>query len=699
MPSGQQLTHRISKRFITIDGLPRKLESLHGLSSLVAAVFREIIDRLQNAQIICDWLAVEYMPFALPFQSQHREHWDNLLQTPLFLDDDNMTMCLNLKLAKQSDANPPDGDAVFYVRSFTMSLHHLRKVIDDMETNDIVSAELTSWNRATEYVTDLDTPLYIRYIGMSQHVNAWTRYKQDLSQRTDGLYGFFIDTVASLCPDVLRDVKIYNFQTARMSAMRRPDGTPFKFDPSVVDIREQILIALFGYDSLLNRQHGGKYVSYVPSDYDQVAFQRLGTSLFQHMRQYSAQPDAETQMSVAQWMSTVQIFANSNEVDLGTDKYPIDPERRELWAQQALPATVHGKVLACWYGDYVPLHRLREVVPFWSQDSRTPRMLKDFISRLLALEENDMGTRWSSSQLTPYTDRGLFPFVDYQYWPKHTELLRDIMELSRQYIEVTKPLVVVTLSKSLSCVVQSNFSNPTTTNWPREAETFDDVVIGSQARAVRDWIPAVGNLHLAYYTDPGELRYAKAVQYGQNRTTPEFSPQPNDCFIQIPSIHPGYDNYNRGWIELRRLLDMSMWKIVLTMDVAAKIVQDGQHDEWERKPLCEAIIEEVERRWTKAGLHVLFARIKSEYQSVARIEYSAYTAKDPIRTYKVRLHGELVPVSNRGNISIYWERPSGVKIRLNLSSRVNIQQGSGGKKVVNDLPVPAGSNETRRIRL
>lgn len=55
----------------------------------------------------------------------------------------------------------------------------------------------------------------------------------------------------------------------------------------VGDLKEKSLIALFGYASLLNKQHGGFLNDYVPSNREKSLFLSLETNTFQLLDRHS----------------------------------------------------------------------------------------------------------------------------------------------------------------------------------------------------------------------------------------------------------------------------------------------------------------------------------------------------------------------------------------------------------------------------
>lgn len=92
---------------------------------------------------------------------------------------------------------------------------------------------------------------------------------------------------------------------------------------SAIDLHEQILIALFRLSSLLNRQLGGKYISYSPSSSDKMVFQSFRTSAFARLDQLDDFPTNDMNDAVMDWMRKVTKFSVERFNILGTDTFHI----------------------------------------------------------------------------------------------------------------------------------------------------------------------------------------------------------------------------------------------------------------------------------------------------------------------------------------------------------------------------------------
>ena len=99
----------------------------------------------------------------------------------------------------------------------------------------------------------------------------------------------------------------------------------------------------------------------------------------------------------------------------------------------------------------------------------------------------------------------------------------------REYFEIAKPLISVTMSTAVTTIVRSDF----TRFW-----TYDIDKIAM--------LPQVGELTIQHFTDPGACT-------GKGKGIRSAAVNANDCTIQIPFLHPGHNNYTAGRPQLRRL--------------------------------------------------------------------------------------------------------------------------------------------------
>lgn len=119
-------------------------------------------------------------------------------------------------------------------------------------------------------------------------------------------------------------------------------------------------------------------------------------------------------------------------------------------------------------------------------------------------------------------------------------------------------------------------------------------------------IPLAGIPRLRYDTNPGNV-----TNHSTRAITAELGPEPDDCFIQIPSIHPGslcHDNLN----EVRRIIEMTQRQLLLGLDVLLTLLAAGF--DGSRAQFCQIVLDEMDRRWKASECHHASKEAKTKLQ-------------------------------------------------------------------------------------
>jgi hypothetical protein len=632
------------------------------LEGLRTYVFSTLISRIRDEKIsIPHWLAPDLIPWALPQHIDHFKQWELLLQKPLFLPNSEMQLIFGLDIASRDTKKPEPGTSLYYVRSFTMKIAELSDIISTWQSKKINYPELDVWLEAIKQQSDRQKEASIRYIGMSSHVSAWCRFNQDMDRlRTGGLYAEFIDEIMVHYPKVAQNLRIFTFPRAEVKAQ---NGSLYGH-PGAINLHEQILIALFGLSSLLNRQSGGKYISYSPSSSDKMVFQSLRTSVFARLDQLGDFPTNDMNEAVMDWMRKVTKFSVERSNILGTDTFSITEQHELAWGSQAIPGHVKLHTILVWAGSWTTQESWAQSTQFWEEDSRTVIFLKDLLSGIAASEKDVHPPHHYLISST--INKNLMPVVNLQYWPNHYDLLDDCMKFLREYFNKSKLLVAITLDQKLSFMVASDFTNSKARLMPTKPNSQEK----SRKLKTATFLPHVGRLNIRYYTSPGEIKTIKKQKLSQ------FNPKDTDAFIQIPCFHPGKDNYNQGFAEFRRFLNMTIWKIILTIDAVLKRLTRSNFQLGNRYQFCRSVIEDVNLRWAAAGIDDIYEDARLRLHHAWMKQQDTNHQSNPLRRWKTKFNGEEVQVNARGYINIYWERPDGSRSRITLGS----QTGEVGTK-------------------
>jgi hypothetical protein len=227
--------------------------------------------------------------------------------------------------------------------------------------------------------------------------------------------------------------------------------------------------------------------------------------------------------------------------------------------------------------------------------------------------------------------------VDLQYTPKHNARVVESTEILRKYMASAKPLIVMTFEKRTAAIVGTNFVG-----------TYNG----------KHLTPVAGLPRIRYFTDPGEV-----TGRGTSHIAAEFAPDPNDCFIQIPSFHPGslgYDEVNTA----RRVIDMTQWHLCLAIDVILDLLAEGIDED--RAQLCKRAMEEMEKRWNESGCADAMVAAKRALQTEHYDTKKGRYSSEPSRKWREHFDGTEIPVNQEGFISMYWEMVDGTRRKVNL---------------------------------
>jgi hypothetical protein len=634
------------------------------VNTLRRYVYQEVIYRLQKAQAVVSGLSLASVDWLLP--TGHVDLWENFLEFPMLTTDLKLRTMMDLEQSTIASPAPPKGSTVYYVRSFEFSASELEALIANLELNDVrvASDKIKAWTATLAMFPT--QKLFIRYVGMTQTVSAFSRFTADYFTR-DGLYGAFVASLRAVVPSVYHNCKVYSFPQAAIDAFKALDGSSIGLHHSETDSREQALIELFGRSTLLNRRTGGVFNSYQPSDADIALFSRLNTQAFSKLELMIRDgeifpPDDFTKQHVAEYAYKVRELGEAYPEELGIDGVPASKDMQRAWMEQASYASCHGSTtLFLLVGDYLPLSAMHNPAPYWEQtQSRSVRYMKDTLSRLRAVEQNR--STWDDANIDGLISASLLPFVDLQYTPKHNARVVESTAILRKHIANAKPLIVMTFEKRTAAVVGTNFVG-----------TYNG----------KHLTPVAGLPRIRYFTDPG-----KVTGRGTSHIAAEFAPDPDDCFIQIPSFHPGslgYDEVNAA----RQVVDMTQWHLCLAIDVVLDLLAEGLSEH--RAQLCKRAMEEMERRWNESGcadaMVVAKRALQTKHYDTKKGRYSS----EPTRMWRGRFDGTEIPVNQEGFISLYWEMVDGTREKVNLR---------GGRE--GDIHPPKnakGADKTRTIHL
>lgn len=641
------------------DTLARDYTESSSVNIARAEVYKLLLERLQQAQIPVDNNNIASLGFLWP--SAHPGIWLKLLSHPLTVTDEELGTILDLEDSNSQTPGPDLGDQIYYVRSFRLRVSDLRQIIAQWNHEGRHSDECTAWARALVWLQNDQQHVYIRYVGTSTVVSAHERFVQDFV-RTSGLYGHFCGTLLKDFPDSTCSIFTVAEATTRSFGHGLASNIPFRLHADHTDIREQALIALFDHNVLLNRQVGGLSVAYQPPQKDIMCFEALGTQvvtkLLPEVSRGYAEPTEKVKRLVTNWMNDIATFSNAHPEKLGTDKMPVTSVMKQAWTEQAIPSTFYGKVIAVFIGDYCPIAGMKNPGSFWKQDIRACKYLKDTLARLMAFEGGEI--RWRPETVNILADNAIFPWVDFQYTTKRDDFRWESAELMRQYLDAVRPLIVPSFEKGASSVLREDFG---------------------ALYSEHEFNPMVGIPEIHYYSDRGKIS-----NQGTRTMHAELPVNPDDCYIHIPSIHPGHDKYDYGVLEVRRVFDMTMWQVFLMIECALNALEEGFVGP--RSQLCAKVLGSFLERWSRSGNAAVFDQAKSDMVKFYAAKPGRYTM-EPLKSYKTDWDGKQVNINLSSIVSVYWKKPDGTKVIAKIaggrSTNVHPPKGATGNEAIRTI--------------
>jgi hypothetical protein len=282
-------------------------------------VWKEIVRNLNALNVVTTHINSNYHPFLAPSELAPQDDIEMFLQIPrntMFISDREIADVLDLR-PSTAISQPEEGkDALFYLRTFTLTCGQLRNIIAEWEHANMYFEEATLWIDEMKFKHDHDL-IFVRYVGTAgPGKTAWGRYVEDILKRTNGIYGAFSEAVIRVCLEVHDTTKVNEISRAAIF-----DLIPQQ--DQIAEERERVLIQFFGHKTLLNRQLGGFYPSYRPHDGDQQLFVDLQTDFFNRFWTNQTEILQTETDAIRRWAQSIKIYMNENPVETLSNRFPL----------------------------------------------------------------------------------------------------------------------------------------------------------------------------------------------------------------------------------------------------------------------------------------------------------------------------------------------------------------------------------------
>lgn len=320
---------------------------------------------------------------------------------------------------------------------------------------------------------------------------------------------------------------------------------------------ERLLIEYFDHATLLNRQRGGYFTSYVPLVEDNDAFRDMDLQFYCRFLAAANLPSPGLSDQLHDHYKRVQDFANEHSAETGTCRYRFGDDLRSSMLRQGTPHLYNKTApLLVIVGKDITLHSYLRGKTFFEDNGQASSLTADYLRRLTRLDPSV-----TSGAATHALNTAAFPFVDLWQWLRHRQL-PEAAAFLRQYFAIVRSLIAVSFSRKVNELTKANFMHQ----------------FGAKFAS---FIATAGELSLQYYEtdESGQL-------------------DPDSAFINIPHIHPGYDKYGPTNVVLRRVLDLTWHKTFLVasiaMDKIDQLITKGLPMP-SRAEFCQEVIDSVEK--------------------------------------------------------------------------------------------------------
>ena len=516
-------------------------------------LFMKVVDSLASQHLQTSRMRIVPFEWLMPQPDATPDHlaiYDKLYTSAPIVSNSDLQKIL--KMERSTSTSPPllPDCQYFYLRTLELTGDQLRELVDFIRDSDDGFEETAQWrmfldlhHTASEGGTNTFT---LRYLGtVSGPKRPIDRHMDDLlSAKMDNILGEVYRAIETLFPALLDNIEVYLL----------PEATQDDESSLFAEDVERFLIEMMHPPSLLNRQRGGYYSSFLPSQQDADLFAALKTDVWNLFNQNGTLPNSEMLDALAVHFDSVQQYAIEFPAETGTARHDFTDGVKNVTEAQATPNQYRGTILAAFIGKDITYTDYMAEKSFWDGGSRAAVLTKDMLQRIVDTEADSNGR--GGFQQTLRSTGSLWCFADLWPWLWRTNSEQAVYFL-RSYLAIIRPLVVVTYSRPVNSVTRANF-------------------VHQHGVSSNAFTPIVG--------DPTIQLYHDATDSSANRD--DFA------FINIAHIHPGRDKHSSQDVRLRRLMEATMQLTFAVLNLAMQTIDAHANDEVmpSRFELCREVL-------------------------------------------------------------------------------------------------------------
>ncbi|KAJ3158577.1 hypothetical protein HDU86_002802 [Geranomyces michiganensis] len=395
-----------------------------------------------------------------------------------------------------------------------------------------------------------DGAVYLCYIGQAAGPsNPAKRYREDI------LYSASLFAkVNMLLEDMRANYELSNESVWTVHEFTSLRCTALGLSNFCTNYIERIVIAIFGWDNLINVQRGGYYGDYDPSEADLDQIIAHNEAVFDFIQ---ANP-----------------YLVNNRVIKETSQIVVDT------LQQATPITrdlCGGTLVLCVEKD-LPLEALdtsAKDVRFFFSEGRHVHLVRLMINQLANAEPHKPDTF--------ATILDMFPFVNLYPWVSRDQLARASTFL-QNYMKIVRPWITVTFSGMVTNTVAQGFAFYGSFEGQSEA-----------GRTHGELVNVIGK------------PFPASFDSSWTEDSSASGPADSVFTVGIAHYHPGRDKYGSQPLEMRRLMWLTWVATFILIDEAHRILtgykcQQPIQPSCTRRQLCEAIRSAAQKRLDTTGI-------------------------------------------------------------------------------------------------
>jgi hypothetical protein len=488
---------------------------------------------------------------------EQETEWRLLLEDPLSVYPHMLSTMLKLQVSDPNSAPVSETSSLFYIREFHVKVQDLKQIFRSMLHDGYdMNPRIFIWMERIEDQNVADSSyLTLRYCGQTKN-SPWDRHVSDMySTSLRSFLGQFYRTAGFACPWVLPEAKVWLVVDASSAAPVAQQH---------IDLQEQVLIALFG-DCVLNTEHGGKDIITMTED-DQEVFASLNTTTIKELTRTKPCPPIMLQ-NLRDYAKNVRVYVQHNPTTLkGKTTHKFSQATEKMIVQQGAPCVLpDGSAVMVSVGSDLGDTHDDEESTFFEAGGRSADVVTTVYNHLYHWEQG-LSASFDDLSTKNLAKAGQLPFADlFPWFVKHNNDYSDASRLLGQYMNITKPYLVLSYGNLPTFAAARNFTAFTSANY--ETEMSRD----RRANGAAYWVRSVMGVPqlLAFNSNVGST-------VGKE-------------FILIPCYHPGMTGH--AGIMKEKLTRLLVMVSSLAWDAMGRaIYQSRQGGGLSRKQKCEQIL-------------------------------------------------------------------------------------------------------------